>query len=646
MTLRTVYDHVIPVDRIRNSQTENLQLMGRADLHSAFTKINLWKLTQFRKIVYIDADIVAYRAPDELFDLPHAFSAAPDIGWPDLFNTGVMALTPNMGDFDAMLSLAERGVSLDGADQGLINEHFKDNHNRISFTYNVTPSAHYQYLPAYRHFQNSINMVHFIGSDKPWFQGRDANSQDGSPYSNMVNKWWAVYDRHYGKNASDGSPSNSSLVQSLTKGEFNYQPTSSSWNAQKGPPPVNSRPEAANFPTTVYAMSTSHAPFVPPMYYEAQNRPTPKPIFPWEAHRPAPSRVFSDYTPQTQAPALRNLSVSTVETKAPSSSAAAPSEAALETPVTESASEQWSEPATPTSPGFQYTASDPWVAFTRTNAWDDIPEIEKYVGTMQQKHRRPRGLKSPGMIGLPNATDGAVEQNWGRRGSKVTDFPTQDERPSLPVTPAPIRRHTFWGGGSEAGTGYDGDDDSAPLPAAEGVPEQTQWVCSHGRRLRRTDCLCDLANILTPYYKDPVAQLEKLARQHAETLLQRLGGEEEERVDSNPNIVSPQPLKASIAPSGFSLGTAKPAFLMDSGNTTPLAAPRRPVRDETTTRTTPTGRKNASLTIHTGSGPAPEEAPSPTTSTTSTVIEEALSSSILPLHKGHEARVDQATNQV
>lgn len=382
------------------------------------------------------------------------------------------------------------------------------------------------------------------------------------------------------------------------------------------------------------------------MYYENHNRPTPKPIFPWEAHRPAPSRVFSDYTPQTQAPALRNLSVSTVETK---TSSAAPPEAALETPVTESASEQWSEPATPTSPGFQYTGSDPWVAFTRTNAWDDNPEIERYVGTLQQKHRRPRGLKSPGMIGLPNPGDGVVEQSWGRRGSKVTDFPTQDERPSLPVTPAPIRRQTFWGGGSEAGTGYDGDDDSAPLPAAEGVPEQTQWVCSHGRPLSRTDCVCDLANILTPYYKDPVAQLEKLARQHAETLLQKLGGEEETRygsVGSNPDIVSPQPLKASIAPSGFSLGPAKPAFLVDSDNTTPMAIPRKPVEDATTTRTTPTGRRRTPLAIRTGSGPAPEEAPSPTTSTTSTVIEEALSSSILPHYKSHETRVDQAASEV
>lgn len=170
--------------------------MDRADLHSAFTKINLWKLTQFSKIVYIDADIVAYRAPDELFDIAEPFSAAPDIGWPDLFNSGVMVLEPNMGEYYALNALAERGISFDGADQGLLNMHFKNNYNRLSFSYNVTPSAHYQYIPAYRHLQSSINMVHFIGANKPWFAGRNA-PHGNSPFDEMVGRWWAVYDRHY-----------------------------------------------------------------------------------------------------------------------------------------------------------------------------------------------------------------------------------------------------------------------------------------------------------------------------------------------------------------------------------------------------------------------------------------------------------------
>ncbi len=194
--LQTVYDHVIPVARVRNNHRANLYLMNRPDLDSAFTKINLWKQVQFSKIVYVDADVVAYRAPDELFTLQHPFGAAPDIGWPDLFNTGVMVLTPNSGDYYAMLAMAERGISFDGADQGLLNMYFKNNVHRLSFSYNVTPSGHYQYVPAYRHFQSRINMVHFIGPDKPWFQGRHAQHGD-SPYAEMVGRWWTVYDRHY-----------------------------------------------------------------------------------------------------------------------------------------------------------------------------------------------------------------------------------------------------------------------------------------------------------------------------------------------------------------------------------------------------------------------------------------------------------------
>jgi glycogenin glucosyltransferase len=182
-----------------NDSPANLYLMDRPDLHSTFTKITLWKQIQFRRIVYADADMVAIRAPDELFDLPQAFSAAPDIGWPDIFNTGLMVLNPNMGDYYALLAMAQRGISFDGADQGLLNMHFRATYNRISFTYNVTPSAHYQYLPAYRHFQSSISMGHFIGPSKPWTQGRDAHNAHGgsTPYDEMIGRWWAVYDRHY-----------------------------------------------------------------------------------------------------------------------------------------------------------------------------------------------------------------------------------------------------------------------------------------------------------------------------------------------------------------------------------------------------------------------------------------------------------------
>ena len=195
MFLQTVYDQIIPVDRIINRSPANLYLMDRPDLASTFTKIALWKQTQYRRIVYLDADVVALRAPDELFALESSFAAAPDIGWPDCFNSGVLALTPNMGDYYALLALAQRGISFDGADQGLMNMHFR-NWDRLSFTYNCTPSGHYQYVPAYRHFQSTISMVHYIGKDKPWFMGREGTGATGV-YEELLGRWWAVYERHF-----------------------------------------------------------------------------------------------------------------------------------------------------------------------------------------------------------------------------------------------------------------------------------------------------------------------------------------------------------------------------------------------------------------------------------------------------------------
>jgi glycogenin len=169
--------------------------MQRPDLISTFTKIELWRQTQYKRIVYIDADAVCLRAPNELLMLDTDFAAVPDIGWPDCFNSGVMVLNPDMGDYYSLLALAQRGISFDGADQGLLNMHFRE-WERLSFTYNCTPSGNYQYLPAYRHFQSSINIIHYIGKDKPWTLGRENKKPEGV-YGELLGRWWAVYDKHY-----------------------------------------------------------------------------------------------------------------------------------------------------------------------------------------------------------------------------------------------------------------------------------------------------------------------------------------------------------------------------------------------------------------------------------------------------------------
>ena len=105
---------MIPVARLSTPNLANLYLMRRPDLMHNFTKIHLWRMTQWKSIVYLDADVVALRAPDELFDTEQDFAAASDVGFPDIFNSGVMFLRPNQGDFRALQNMAAAGDSFDG----------------------------------------------------------------------------------------------------------------------------------------------------------------------------------------------------------------------------------------------------------------------------------------------------------------------------------------------------------------------------------------------------------------------------------------------------------------------------------------------------------------------------------------------------
>lgn len=109
---------------------------------ASLTKLHLFRLTQYSKVIFLDADTLVLRPLSHLFDAPHAFSAAPDSGWPDAFNSGFMVATPSEETFEGLGDMmAERG-SWDGGDQGLLNDYFPS-WNRLSFTYNVTPSAYY-----------------------------------------------------------------------------------------------------------------------------------------------------------------------------------------------------------------------------------------------------------------------------------------------------------------------------------------------------------------------------------------------------------------------------------------------------------------------------------------------------------------------
>lgn len=106
-----------------------------------------------------------------------------------------MVLSPNMGDYWALQTMSAAGDSFDGADQGLLNQYYEHrNWHRLSFTYNCTPNAEYQWEPAYRYYKRDIKAVHFIGKSKPWSNGRKGPGH--GVYNELLARWWAVYDKH------------------------------------------------------------------------------------------------------------------------------------------------------------------------------------------------------------------------------------------------------------------------------------------------------------------------------------------------------------------------------------------------------------------------------------------------------------------
>lgn len=176
--------------------------LGRPQLAVTLTKILIWKLTQFDHIIYLDADTIPLKSLDHLFEKyssqkPTEIVSAPDIGWPDVFNSGVMLIKPDPSVFSYLMKFSEtENLSYDGADQGLLNEVFHlqgtDGYSwtRLPFIYNMTPSSLYQNSPATERFLYNIHLVHFVGSVKPWLY----SPLQGSMFHDL---WWKVFNETY-----------------------------------------------------------------------------------------------------------------------------------------------------------------------------------------------------------------------------------------------------------------------------------------------------------------------------------------------------------------------------------------------------------------------------------------------------------------
>ena len=136
-----------------------------------YSKLHLWSLTEYDKIVFLDGDTLVLWPLDDLFHRYGELSAAPDL-YPDTFNSGVMVLQPRLRTYRQMLQVYRNTSSYNLGDQGFLNaffgERWMSDHRRrhLPLSYNVL--LKYRDTLLWSQLENHTRVLHFTGETKPW----------------------------------------------------------------------------------------------------------------------------------------------------------------------------------------------------------------------------------------------------------------------------------------------------------------------------------------------------------------------------------------------------------------------------------------------------------------------------------------------
>lgn len=178
------------------------------------------------------------------------------------------------------------------------------------------------------------------------------------------------------------------------------------WDKEPEQPKMSMAP----VPTLPPAEHVRHQ--IPAEIPEPIREPEMKPIFPWEKKPRRTSRVFAEEIPVLDEDDEENEHV-------------------LDFHDTNRDAEDWRD-------------------YTRENQWDSVPGIREYVSGLGHRTGKLQSAEPSPRIA-------------GNYGSKIVT----DERPPLPITPAPIRRTgPHWLSAEEG-----------KFPSAAGIPSQEDWVC-------------------------------------------------------------------------------------------------------------------------------------------------------------------------
>jgi inositol 3-alpha-galactosyltransferase len=229
-----------------------------------YSKLRIWELVEYERMVYLDADIQVFDNMDELFELEKgAFYAVKDcfcektwshtpqhrvgycqqcpdrVAWPEerelgpppplYFNAGMFVHEPSLATAKDLLDALAATPPTPFAEQDFLNVFFRDKYRPIPNAYNLVLAM------LWRHPENvelgKVKVVHYCAAgSKPWrYTGKEPN-MDRDDIKMLVNKWWDIFNDGTLDYKEEDEASRQQLLrqQALSEaGALNYLPAPS-----------------------------------------------------------------------------------------------------------------------------------------------------------------------------------------------------------------------------------------------------------------------------------------------------------------------------------------------------------------------------------------------------------------------------------
>lgn len=196
------------VEEIPNPHLKNID--HRGFIHT-FTKLRIFEIIEYKKIVYIDSDMLVCSNIESLFESPHMSAviagglANGNDCWNRL-NSGLMVIEPNLALFKKLISKVTDLDSDDKGDQGFIHSFFENwplkQELHLHHKYNIPITYLDEYCEYYdfdffynygedKFLAKNISILHFWGPVKPWhISNIEYRNESGlNLYNQAINLW-------------------------------------------------------------------------------------------------------------------------------------------------------------------------------------------------------------------------------------------------------------------------------------------------------------------------------------------------------------------------------------------------------------------------------------------------------------------------